>query len=203
VDLMKNKITNYSFFLIAVSIAGCATFPKDMVNPITMNDQNIHSLNGNYLFFEINRSPLTDSTSFSYSESDIGFHHTIFDEIDSRFFAKSIKIDSSKSYSFDLNVLNTKRLELNYLENETVIKRHTVRYSIKEDGYLYLKKRNFKIKGIPYFFGEFNVKKNRMTLNKENNLIFESSEFSSGGVALLMVYPLGKAKYRKTYERIK
>ena len=40
--------------------------------------------------------------------------------------------------------------------------------------------------GIPYLLGEFNVKKNRITLNSDKNIIFESSEFSSGGIALLI-----------------
>lgn len=183
-------------------MVSCASFPKTIVNPYIINEENINSVNGRFSIKEINRSSLTDSTSFSYSKTDIGFDHNIFDEIDSRLLTKSIKIDSSESYTFDLKVLNPKWIELNYLANEKSIRKQIIKYKIKEDGYLYLKNRNFKIKGIPYLFGEFNVKKNRITLNKENNLIFESSEFSSGGVALLMVYPVSKAKYQKIYKRI-
>lgn len=201
---MMKKLFNkiFLFVLIISSIVSCANFPKAIVNPYIINEENINSVNGKYYFKELNRSSLTDSTSFSYSKTDIGFTHTFFDEIDSRLFTKPIEIDSSESYSFELKVLNSKRIELNYLENEKTIRHHIIKYKIKDDGYLYIKNRNFKIKGIPYLFGEFNVKKNRITLNKENNLIFESSEFSSGGVALLMVYPVGKAKYQKIYERI-
>ena len=195
-----NKI--FLFILTISSMVSCANFPKTIVNPYIINEENINSVNGRYSIKEINRSSLTDSTSFSYSKTDIGFERTIFDEIDSRMYTQSIEIDSSKSYYFELNVLNLKRIEINYFENNKTIRQHIITYKIKDDGYLYLKNRNFKIKGIPYLFGEFNVKKNRITLNIENNLVFESSEFSSGGVALLMVYPIGKVKYQKIYERI-
>jgi len=195
-----NKIS--LFFLTIISIVSCATFPKAIVIPNTISEKNINSLNGIYAIKEINRSSLTDSTSFSFSKTDIGFNRTIFDEIDSRLFAKPVEIDSSESYSFELKILNSKRIELHYLENEKTIRKHIIKYKIKDDGYLYLKNRNFKIKGIPYLFGEFNIKKNRISLNKENNLIFESSEFSSGGLVLLMVYPIAKAKYQKIYKRI-
>lgn len=189
-------------FLIISSIVSCATFPRAIVNPYSVNEENINSLNGKYSIIEISRSSLTDSTSFSYSKKDIGFDHTIFDEIDSRLLTKRIEIDSSKNYALELKILNPKRIGLYYFQNEKAIRQLMIKYKIKDDGYLYLKNRNFKIKGIPYLFGEINVKKNRITLNKESNLIFESSEFSSGGVALLMVYPVGKAKYQKIYKRI-
>lgn len=189
------------FSLIFSSFISCATFPKNIENQYIINKENVFSLNGKYSLNEIYRGSLTDSTSFSFSKSDLGFNHTFFDEIDSRISAKRIEIDSSKNYSFVLKVLNSKNIEIIYLENITTIRRQTIKYKLKGDGYLYLKNRNFKIKGIPYLIGSFDVKKIRLTLNKEKNLLLETSEFSSGGVALLMVYPVGKLKYQKIYER--
>ena len=200
--MKKLFIKIFLFVLIIISIVSCASFPKVIVNPYIINEENINSLNGRYSINEINRISLTDSASFSYSKTDIGFKHTIFNEIDSRLFTKSIDIDSSERYFCELKVLNSNKIELNFLENEKSIRQYIIKCKLKEDGYLYLKNKNFKIKGIPYLFGEFNIKRNRITLNKENNLIFECSEFSSGGVALLMVYPVGKAKYQKTYKRL-
>jgi len=182
------------------SFISCATFPKNIANQYIINKENVNSLNGKYSLNEMYRSSLTDSTSFSFSNSDVGFNHTFFDEIDSRMFAKRIEIDSLKSYYFVLKVLNSKNIEIIYLENESSIRRQTIKYNLK-DGYVYLKNRNFKIKGIPYLIGDFGIKKIRVTLNKEKNLLLETSEFSSGGVALLMVHPVGKLKYQKIYER--
>lgn len=183
------------------SFISCATFPKSIEYKYILNKENINSLNGKYSLKEINRSSLTDSTSFSFSNADIGFNHTFFDEIDSRMLARSIEIDSSKSYCFILKVLNSKNIEIDYLENEKSIRQQTIKYKLKDDGYVYLKNRNFKIRGVPYLFGDFDVKKIRLTLNKDKNLLLETSEFTSGGVALLMVYPVGKMKYQKIYER--
>ena len=183
------------------SFISCATFPKTIENQYIINKENVITLNGKYSLNEIYRSSLTDSTSFSFSKSDLGFNHTFFDEIDSRISAKRIEIDSSKNYYFVLKVLNSKNIEIIYLENKATIRQQTIKYKLKGDGYLYIKNRNFKIKGIPYLIGSFDVKKIRLTLNKEKNLLLETSEFSSGGVALLMVYPVGKLKYQKIYER--
>ena len=179
----------------------CATFPKTVENQHIINKENVNSLNGKYSIKEIYRSSLTDSASFSYSAKDIGGPRTFFDEIDNRMLAKPIEIDSFKSYCFVLKVLNSKHIEIGYLENETRIRQQTIKYKLKDDGYLYVKYRNFKIRGIPYLFGDFDHKKIRLTLNKDENLLLQTSKFSSGGVALLMVYPVGKEKYLKIYER--
>lgn len=199
---MTKKIFKILFFsLIFSSFISCATFPKNIENQYIINKENVNSLNGKYSLNEIYRSSLTDSTSFSFSTRDIGGPLTFFDEIDSKMLAERIVIDSSKSYYFILKVLDSKHMEIDYLENEKTIRQQTIKYKLKGDGYLYLKNRNFKIKGIPYLIGSFDVKKIRLTLNKEKNLLLETSEFSSGGVALLMVYPVGKLKYQKIYER--
>jgi len=183
------------------SFISCATFPKTKKNKYSIIKEKVNSLNGKYALKEIYRSSLTDSTSFSFSPRDSGNNLTFFDEIDSRMFAKSIEIDSSKGYYFILKVTNYKKIEIDYLENETSIRQQTIKYKFKGDGYIYLKNRNFKIKGVPYLFGDFDVKKIRLTLNEEKNLLLETSEFISGGVALLMVVPTGKTKYQKIYER--
>ncbi|MCJ7758710.1 MAG: hypothetical protein MUP24_11270 [Gillisia sp.] len=199
---MKKVFFKILFFSLMISsFISCATFPKSTEYKYILNKENINSLNGKYSLKEINRSSLTDSSSFSFSKSDIGFNHTFFDEIDSRMLARSIEIDSSKSYCFILKVLNSKNIEIDYLENEKSIRQQTIKYKLKDDGYVYLKNRNFKIRGVPYLFGDFDVKKIRLTLNKDKNLLLETSEFTSGGVALLMIYPVGKMKYQKIYER--
>lgn len=181
---------------------GCATFPKSVINQHILTKENINSLNGTYSLIETYRGSFTDSTSFFYSNNtDLGFNHSFFDEINSSMFAKSIKIDSLKSYYFVLRILNSKNMEIVYLENNKSIRQQTIKCKLKVDGYLYIKNKNFKIKGIPYLFGEFGTKRNRVTLNRENNLLLETSECSSGGVAFLMVVPIWKAKYQKVYAR--
>lgn len=189
-----------SCILLLGSALGCASFPKKTETPQYLNKNNINALNGKYSLKEISRSSLTDSTSFSYSKNDIGFNHTFFDEIDSRFYA--IEIDSSKSYYFTLKIINTKKIKINLIKDDSIIKQKIIGFRLKDDGYIYLKNNNFKIRGIPYVFGDFNKKRIRLTLNKDNNLLFETSEFESGGVALLMVVPIGKMKYQKIYQRI-
>ncbi|WPR70235.1 hypothetical protein SLW70_09785 [Flavobacterium sp. NG2] len=158
-------------------------------------------LNGKYTLKEISRSSLTDSTSFSFSKSD--GNYTFYNEIDRSLSNWNIGKEFAENFYFKLSVLNSKIIHINYYHSEVEesIRQHTLKYKLNKNGYVYLKNRNFKIIGIPYIFGAFSLKRNRITLNDANNLVFETSEFVSGGVALLMVIPIGKEKYLKIYER--
>ena len=200
---MKISFLNIALLLIILYFSiSCGHFPKNIINPHITTTENIQLLNGKYTMYEIVRKPLTDSTAISYSKADIGFNHTFYDELDRGLFSKTLKIDSLKSYNFTLQILNSKKIQINYFENGIKIRQHTINYKLKTDGYVYLRNKNFKVNGIPYLIGEFNVKRSRLTLNNKKQLIFQSSQFSSGGIALLMVYPLGKAKYQKIYQRL-
>jgi len=179
----------------------CATFPESSNKQHLINKENVQSLNGIYSLTEISRSSLVDSSSFAFSETDLGFKHTFYDELSRGMFSRRMVMDSLKVYHFVLNVLNDTTIEIDYLENGISFIKKQVSYKLKDDGYAYLKNGNFKIRGIPYLFGSIDVKKIRLTLNNEQDLLFETSEFSSGGVALLMVYPIGKMKYQKIYQR--
>ena len=117
-------------------------------------------------------------------------------------FTKPLNIDTSKIYTFTLKILNTKKIEINYLKENNILGENSIKYKLKEDGYVYLKNKNFKIRGIPYLLGDFMIRRNRLTLNENNNLLFETSEFNSGGLFLLMVYPYSKMKYEKIYKRV-
>ena len=163
----------------------------------------IQQLNGKYSIREIYSGTTKDTTSaWNFSESDSGHNPTFFDEINNGMFVKNIKTDASNSYTFKLNILNSKQIEINYYKNNHIIRQNTIRYKLKDDGYFYLKNRNFKIKGIPYVLGGFFYKRNRITLNTDNNLLFETSEFMSVGMFLLRVAPYSKMKYEKIYQRL-
>ena len=191
------------YFVGLSFIFGCGSFPKRTVPAQYLNKNNINALNGKYTIKAIYSGPTKDTTSaWNFSDSDLGIYPTFFDELNNGLLVKSIKTDPSKIYTFSLKILSTKKLEFNYFEDDSIIKQNTIKYRFKDDGYVYLKHKNFKIIGIPYVFGGFNTKRNRITLNKDTNLLFETSEFKSGGLFLLMINPYSKMKYEKIYQRI-
>lgn len=183
-----------------ISCFSCASFPKNIENPHFLHRDNINSLNGKYDVIGFHPDSITDRAILNH----LGFSYypTFYDEIDNNWLSKSIKINTSKSYSFILKILNFKKLKIYYIENDVVISEKEIKYKLKKDGYLYLKNKNLRFLGIPYLFGEIDLKRIRLTLNKEHNLLFELSEFESGGLFLLMVYPVGKTKYKKIFSRM-
>jgi len=188
--------------MILILTTSCASFPKRVLtSPI--DKTNLSHLNGTYSLKHNHASSTTDSTSmWNLSEAELSSNYTFFDELNNGVFVKSMKIDTSKQYKFTLKILNSKKMQSDYFENDSIIRSNRIRYKLKKDGFVYLRHRNFKIMGIPYLFGGFDKKRNRLNLTTDNNLHFETSEFMSGGLFLLKVVPLYKRKYQKIYIRI-
>jgi len=198
----------HSFYTLIGSLmslilaTSCVSFPK-RVPSSPINKTSLSNLNGTYSLKHNHAASTTDSTSMWYlSEDELSPNYTFFDELNNGVFVKSMNIDTSKQYKFTLKILNSKKMQLDYIENDSIIRGNRIRYKLKKDGFVYLHYRNFKIIGIPYLFGGFHKKRNRLNLTTENNLHFETSEFMSGGLFLLKVAPLNKTKYQKIYERI-
>ena len=199
----KSALKLIIFLVPFCLVLGCASFPKNMPSTY-LNASNINDINGKYAIKEFYSGPTTDTTSsWNFSDSDLRFYPTLFDELDNRFLKKAIVIDNEKRYCLGLEILNSKKIKLNFIKEDHIFKQKTIRYKLKDDGYIYLSNNNFKSRGIPYIIGDFNKKRIRFTLNKDNDLLFETSEFSSGGLFLLMVYPISKLKYEKIYQRLK
>tara|TARA_R110000868_G_C10891704_1_gene763661 strand:+ start:1180 stop:1791 length:612 start_codon:yes stop_codon:yes gene_type:complete len=193
----------FTLLMLLMLVFGCVTFPKKIEISHYLSKANMNALNGKYNIEEIYSGPTKDTTSsWNFSNSDLGHIPTFYDEFNNGIFTKLLNRDSSNIYTFTLKILNTKKIEINYFENDIAIARNILRYKLKDDGYVYLKNKNFKLVGIPYVFGGFSNKRNRLTLNNDNNLLFETSEFRSGGLFLLMVNPYSKMKYEKIYERM-
>lgn len=190
-------------YLLTLSLAlGCASFPK-RVPPSHLNAANVHNLNGTYNLTESLSAATTDSTSiWNLSESDLSMYPTFFDELNNGILVKGIPIDSTKQYSFSLKILDSKKMQFDYLENDSLVCRNLVRYKLKKDGFVNINHKNFKIFGIPYFFGGFDKKRSRLSLTPENDLLFETSEFRSGAILFLIMDPMTKMKYEKIYKRL-
>jgi hypothetical protein len=182
---------------------GCASFPKDSKTIKKPVITNISDINGTYNIAHNEYALINDSTKIvNSSKATLSSYPTFFDEFNNGIFVKQLKIDSIQNYSFSLKILNSKRIEVSYLKNDTVVRQQTMRYILKPNGYLYIKHRNFKIIGIPYILGGFLKKRKRLTLNANNDLIFETVETVSAGMFLLKVVPYLKTYYAKNYKRV-
>ncbi|RZS90618.1 hypothetical protein [Aquimarina brevivitae] len=190
---MKKIIIGLLIVVSSLLIQGCASFPKNRSNPYILNEKRLNVLNGVYKAI--------------HSEADtIGKIHwsyiSFFNEIDRKIFNPSIKLDTLKKYTFELEVLNTKRIKICYLENDDKIGEEVIKGKVKNDGYFYLKNKNVKFFGIPYLAGALHINKTRLSKADNGDLVFDLVHHRSGAVLLIMFLGGSNWNYRNIYERI-
>lgn len=190
--------TKFNLLLILTIVCqSCASFDKELINPNYLNKENLTDLNGRYEIVYL------ESDSIKKRNKDLVWvHKNFFKEIDRKLIKDTLKIDSLKSYAFDLKVLDHKKIQIHYIENNKVFKERIIKTKLKKDGYLYLKNKNVQFLSVPYIAGALDVKKTRMTKLKNGNLIFDVTNHRSGAV-FLVGFLNGKIwKYRQEYKRI-
>ena len=197
----KNKRVVWVFrllFLVVISgtFSSCATFNKKIVNPTRLDKSNLEVLNGTYSI----ASTQSDSISDAVGYKD-WYYHNFFKEIDRKLIKDTLVLDSTKVYAFRLQVQSHKSLQIEYLVNDSVFRKRTIKTKITRDGYLKLKNKNIQLLMVPYVFGVLDIKRTRVTIDAAQNLLFEASGSLSGGFVLMM----GGNSYinRKTYKRIR
>ncbi|WP_370479056.1 hypothetical protein [Tamlana flava] len=189
-------------------VMSCACFPKKQFPETShINANNINLLEGTYAMKNCFPEDSDGIIDMGLDNDESNQYPTFFHEVHNGLLVKPLKINSKKNYTFSLKISSPKRIEIEYLEDDLIVRKKNIRYTLKEDGFVYIKHRNFKIIGIPYVLGGFNKKRSRLALNEDNYLLFETSEFTSGGVFYAgFIAPVinfaSKSKYKKIYQRI-
>lgn len=192
------KFDNLILFGIIAVIGHSCAFPKTYTNTSKLTNQNLTELNGVY-----NIRPQTDSsTDLTYIESDYANERFYRDNtLTGRGSRDTMKIDNVNDYSFKLNILDKKTLEVSYLKDNTAFRQLRFKYKLTTDGFLLIKNRNFRALGLPYIFGSIDVKKRRLSLGKDC-LVIDEVYHSSGGV--LIIFSDSKTwTSREKYTRVK
>jgi hypothetical protein len=195
--MMKKQKILYLILILTTSFQNCASFDNSISNPRTLTKNNLADLNGKYeiMYLEF------DSISKAY-KSKKSIHRNFFTQIDLKLKKEPNKLDSLKTYHFELNTINPKKIRITYLENGKIFHEKVVKTKLKKDGYLYLKNKKLEFIGVPYLFGRFDLTKTRLTLDENKNLILDISNLSSGA-ALFVVFLNSKTyKYREKLKRV-
>ena len=159
-----------------------------------MTEKNITELNGKYKIINIEADSIKKK-DWAYNN----FYRTL----DSKLSLQPTKLDTLKTYQFELKVLNKNRIQINYLENDKTFRERIIRGKLKKDGYFYLKNKNIRFWGIPYLAGAIHINKIRLSKTDSRNLIFDLTHHQSGAFFLFVFPGAANWKYRNTYERIK
>ena len=184
--------------VLVLTIQSCATFHPEFSIVKELKRSDLSIINGQY---EIHSSN-TETTIKMYNEYKC--HETFIEEIERDAFDRSNSNYSQDSSEFmlEIEVKDENLLEFTLLKHNNLIKSKSIKFLLKDDGYLYLKNKNVKCWGIPYLFGVIDINKIRISLDSENNLLLDVTNFHGGALFLIGFLDGGKTVYRKRMNRI-
>lgn len=171
------------------------SFKKDLTNPYPLNKQNLSELNGRYGVVESEFDSLQ-------GKRQIWMYNNFFQEIDRKLLNDTLKLDSNKIYHCELEIIDSKKLKINYLENKKIIRTRILKTKLKKDGYLYLNNRNTVFILVPYIAGALDIKKSRLTRSAEGNLLFDVVNHRSGAFLIIAFLDGRTWKYRNEYREV-
>ncbi len=187
---MKKKLKLFIFLIILLQ--SCATFVNNSDANQKNDESNIDLFNGKY-----------EVSSMEYQDKfDSYEYHNLFRELDRKILKDTLELDNNNTYHINLNFINNNRIKIDYLSNGYIFRSRIIKTKLKKDGYLYLKNKNVGFSLIPYLFGGLDVKRTRLSINEDENLVVEVSHFQGGAALLILFLDLGTEKYIKTYRRI-
>lgn len=193
---MKRCILLAGYFISSFYFVGCRSFSKDLINAKPLTEKTLSQLNGRY---EITAKDF-DSLSQT-NRKQIWIYNNFFTEIDRSLLRDTIKLDSLKTYHFELETVNPKKLKVKYIVQDTVFRSRLINTKLKKDGYLYLKNKNLKFLFLPYIAGAIDIKKCRLSASSDGNLIVDMMNHRSG--AFLVIMMDGRTwKYRNEYVKV-
>ncbi len=187
-------ILNLLLFLFVMQ--SCASFKKNVTNTNPLTKQNINQLNGIYDIIDMH----TDSV-YKVLNKQSWMHDNFLTEIDRRLIKDTLQIDSLKHYKFELKVINSKKIKIHYYENNIVIRERILSAKLKEDGYLYVKNKNFGLVGVPPILGYLDLKRTRMTLDSNGNILFDIAQRDIAAIVLVFFFKINTYQNRKIYQR--
>jgi len=173
----------YLYLILLSSLfLSCGVFKNKPKNIVKVNSENANKLNGTYSVF-----------AFDKLKSEYPY----FDNANNKFYRKygrgqrdTISFDTISGGRFKIKIIDNRKLQIDFIKKDDIVRSQTIEYKFKDDGFLYIKNRNTIIRGIPYIFGGVDVRKVRIALNQNNDLILNDIFDSSS--ALLLIF--GDAK---------
>ena len=109
--------------------------------------------------------------------------------------------DSTKFSTVNVKVLNKKLLRFSFTNSTGNKKDINVKYKIVENGFVALKNRNFKLTGLPYIFGGYQINKVELGLTNQNQLILNGTKIDEGAILIIMPASMPKTNYTCKFER--
>lgn len=177
--MIKKMLIIGIFFLLS----SCASLPDtSSLNTQQLTEKNIKQINGVY-----NNS--TKNTTKRW-------YHTVSGKLT----GKQLKDTISH---VKIEVLKNEEILFSFLKYKTKIDSKIIKYKITKDGFLLLKNKNFRLHGIPYILGDYEIKKHEIGLSNLGHLIMNGAEKREGAFLIIFWGPPGAtSKFTNIYDTI-
>jgi len=166
-------------FLINVSCANLREYKEPDFQPI----DDVRKIEGEY-----------DNVPFNIKNQSYATFNNVIDW-------RKKKSDTIKFSSVSLKVLNDKLIQFNFANKTGNIKSVTAKYKVKKDGFVSLKNSNFKLTGLPYIFGGYELNKVEIGLTNSNQLILNGTKIDEGAILIILPASFPKTNYTYKFER--
>lgn len=184
--------------IFTIVLQSCVTFKEGLKNSNPINEDFIKSINGTYQVWDLDKNNWK-----LLKPTDVWIYNDFFHEIDRKLLKDTLPDDKTITRKFQLEVINKNKLRINYIKDDQVIRTRIIKTKLENDGYLYLKNKNVGFVLVPFLVGAIDVKKTRIGLNEDGNLIFDVANYRGGALFFIIFLSWQNTAYRKTYQRIK
>lgn len=128
---------------------------------------------------------------------------------------KNIKLRSIKSYidfrnkikdtteirSVKISVLNDKKIQFSFKTVNGTENNYQSNYKFSKNGLILLKNKNFRLTGLPYIFGGYQINKTELGLTKQNQLFLKGVKVDEGAILIILQASIPKTNFREKYNR--
>ena len=177
-------ISKYSIIILflTVTVFGCATIPhyKDADLTAIGNITNIEGV---------------------YENIPSNVEYRAYQTFDNSINWRKSKDDTVKFSSVEVKVLGDKVIQFTFLNNRNATKVINVKYKLMLNSFVALKNRNFKLTGLPYVFGGYQINKVELGLTNHNQLILNGTHIDEGAILFIMPAGIPRSTFIYKFER--
>lgn len=180
--MKKNKYLKYIILPLIGLLCSCASIKKYEESDLK-EIRNVKEIEGEYE----NKSFENENLKYSSIKSYIDFRNRVKDTSE----IKSVKI----------LILNDKKIQFTFKTENGNESNYETEYKLSANGLIFLKNKNFRLTGLPYIFGGYQINKTELGLTKENQLILNGVKVDKGAILIILPASFPKTNFRNRYNR--
>lgn len=115
-------------------------------------------------------------------------------------FRNKIK-DTTEIKSVEIKILDESKIQFIFKTLNGKDNKYSAAYKLNKNGLILLKNKNFRLTGLPYIFGGYQINKTEMGLTKQNKLVLNGVKVDEGAILIILPASFPKTKFTYKYDR--